>query len=124
VNKTPSMIQLQSIANDIRDRLLENEAIRRLRVEVLWAAGNPDALTIRARHRDRVLTVERGGRWHQRPAEQQAAELAHELVSSALDTLRPAPAPPRWRRPASDSGGGRTRPDIGSNPSGPTIVGP
>jgi hypothetical protein len=111
------MIQFQSIANEIRDCLLENDAMRRLRIEVLWVVGNPDALTIRARHRDRVLTVERAAPWHQQSPEQQAAELAHELVAVALDTLRAAPAPPRWRRWADGPDAGRPLPDATPRPA-------
>jgi hypothetical protein len=113
------MIQFQSIANEIRDCLLENDAVRRLRIEVLWVVGNPDALTIRARHRDRVLTVERAAPWHRPSPEQQAAELAHELVGNALDTLRAAPAPPRRRRWADGPDAGHPRQDPRPRPAAP-----
>jgi hypothetical protein len=115
------MIELQSIANEIRDRLVEHEAIRRLGIEVLWAAGNPDVLTIRARHRDRVLTVERSAPWHERPAHEQAVQLAHELVGNALDTLRAAPPPPRWRRGLEGPG---TEPEQARPQPGPAVVRP
>jgi hypothetical protein len=109
------MTELQRIANDIRDRLLENDAVRRLGVELLWAAGDTDTITIRARHRDRVLTVERGGPWHQRPPERQAEEIAHELVGLALDTVRPAP--PRQRAPDHRQDTARPGPGPGSCPA-------
>lgn len=118
------MIDLQSIANQIRDRLLENDAVSRLGIEVLWAAGSPDHLTIRVRHRDRVLTVERGARWHRRPPDQQAAELAHELVGHALDTLRATPSPPSWPRSAEEPDATRAHPDLGPQPAGPVSAGP
>jgi hypothetical protein len=108
------MVQLQSIANEIRDHLLDNEAVRRLRIEVLWAAGSADTLTVRARHRDRVLTVERDDRWHLRSPEEQAAELAHELVGRALDNLRATPAPARWRRSPEDPAAPHEDADAGS----------
>jgi hypothetical protein len=56
---------------------------------VLWTAGSPDELVVRARHRDRVLTIERSGEWFHQPGEELAAELAHEL------TGRSAGQPPR-----------------------------
>jgi hypothetical protein len=111
------MNQLQNLANEIRDRLLENEAVRRLGIEVLWASGSAESLTVRARHRDRVLTVERTGRWHRRTTEAQASELGHELVADALDTLRAQPAPPRWRIGPADTGPGCARPGSPTRPA-------
>jgi hypothetical protein len=71
------MTDFQALANDVRDRVLEHEAVRRVAIEVLWATGTAQGLTLRARHRDRVLTLARHGTWHERTAEELAAELAH-----------------------------------------------
>jgi len=91
------MTDAQDLANDIRNRLADNAAVRRVGIEVLWAAAPGQSLTIRARHRNRVLTLERSSGWLGRPAASIALELAHELVAEALATGRPALAPPRWR---------------------------
>lgn len=102
------MIDPQRSANEIRDRLAEHSAIERLGIEVLRAVAGPDGLTVRARRRDHVVTVQRGGAWTLRPLEELASELAHELVAEALGTRRtepwlrwqPAARPRARRRPA------------------------
>ncbi len=91
------MIDSQTVANDIRDRLADNPAVRRVGIELLWAAAPDQVLTVRAKHRNRVLTLERPAGWLSRPAANLAQELAHELVAEALANDRPAVAPPRWR---------------------------
>jgi hypothetical protein len=98
------MNEQQDIANEVRDRLVDNPTLRRLGIEVLWTAGSPDELVVRARHRDRVLTIERSGEWFHQPGEELAAELAHELTGEALGNRRPAtpPAPRRRPEPLSD----------------------
>jgi hypothetical protein len=84
----------QTVANDIRDHLLDNPLLCRVGMEVLWVAAMGPSLRVRLRHRDRVLTLERGPGWADRPAALLARELAHELVGEALGTCRPiAPAP-------------------------------
>lgn len=92
-----AMTDAQDVANEIRDRLADNAALRRVGIEVLWAAAPAQRLSVRARHRDRVLTIERGAGWLGRPAGALALEMAHELVAEALANGRPALAPPLWR---------------------------
>jgi hypothetical protein len=82
------MTDPQRTANEIRDHLLDHPILRRLGIEVLWTAGVPDALVVRARHRDRVLTLERAGSWESQPASELATELVHELTGEALANRR------------------------------------
>ncbi len=105
------MIHLQSVANEIRDRLFEHPGVRRVGIEFLWAAVTPAGLTVRVRHRNRVLTVERQGQWEQRRADDLASEIASELIAEALATTRPATPPFRWRwmEPAQQATPGRAR---------------
>jgi hypothetical protein len=95
------MIDQQGMANDVRDRLVDNPTLQRLGIEVLWTAGTPDELVVRARHRDRVLTIERSGEWFKQPGRELAAELAHELTGEALGTRRAGTPPAPRRRPES-----------------------
>jgi hypothetical protein len=90
----------QGIANDVRDRLVDNPTLQRLGIEVLWTTG-VDGLVVRARHRDRVLTIERSGEWFQQSGADLAAELAHELTGEALGNRRAGTLSAPWRRPAS-----------------------
>jgi hypothetical protein len=95
------MTDRQRRANQIRDCLVENGLLHHLGVEILWAAAAGDRLTIRTRHRNRVLTVERAGAWFDRDPVDLAAELSHELVAEALGNRRAAhPSIPAWRQPA------------------------
>lgn len=94
------MIDPQKRADEIRNLLEEHEAIGRVGLEVLWASGSPDALALRARHHDRVITLERGPGWVVAQPATLALELSSELVSEALGTERPGVPPPLWRRPA------------------------
>jgi hypothetical protein len=91
------MIDPQSIANDIRDRVVDHPTIRRLGIEVLWAAANAQRLMVRVRHRDQVLDVERAESWTRRPIPELADELAHELIGGALGTRRPMIPAPRLK---------------------------
>jgi hypothetical protein len=93
----------QGIANDVRDRLVDNPTLRRVGIEVLWTTGGIDGLVVRARHRDRVLTVERSGEWFHQPGSALAAELAHELTGEALGNRRAGTLSAPWRRSASRS---------------------
>jgi hypothetical protein len=95
------MSDQQGTANDVRDRLVDNPTLQRLGIEVLWTAGTPDSLVVRARHRDRVLTIERSGEWFKQPARELAAELAHELTGEALGNRRAGTPPAPRRRPES-----------------------
>lgn len=78
------MTDPQRAANEIRDHLLDHPVLRRLGIEVLRTAGVGDTLVVRARHRDRVLTLERLGSWASQSAGEVATELVHELTSEAL----------------------------------------
>jgi hypothetical protein len=89
------MIEPQSLANEIRDHLSEHPTLKRLGVEVLRAAATNGNLVLRARHRDRVLTVGRTGGWEDEPASDVASALGRELVAEALSGL---PVSTRWRR--------------------------
>lgn len=98
------MTSEQHAANLIRDRLVENAILHHLEVELLWAAGTASGLTIRIRHRNRVLTLERGGAWWTRDLDELASELAHELIAEALGNQRElVPPAPVWRRLASQA---------------------
>jgi hypothetical protein len=89
----------QAAANDIRDHLLDNPLLYRVGMEILWVAAIGTSLRVRLRHRDRVLTLERGPGWADQPAALLARELAHELVGEALGTCRPMAPPPVARHP-------------------------
>jgi hypothetical protein len=89
----------QAAANDIRDHLLDNPLLYRVGMEILWVAAIGTSLRVRLRHRDRVLTLERGPGWTDQPAALVARELAHELVGEALGTCRPLAPPPAARHP-------------------------
>lgn len=88
----------QSRADEIRNLVEEHEPARRVGLEVLWASGTSGALTLRARHHDRVLTVERSAEWLTADPASLAMELSRELVTEALGTERPHVPPPLWRR--------------------------
>lgn len=90
------MIDPQSMANDIRDRITDNPAIRRVGLELLWAAGTTSCLTVRVRHRDHILDVERGGSWTGRTPAELADELVHELIAEALGNRRPSHPVTHW----------------------------
>jgi hypothetical protein len=92
------MIDPQTIANGIRDHVVDHPIIRRLGIEVLWAAGTTERLTVRVRHRDQVLDVQRGVAWTRRDVAELGDELAHELVGEALGTRRPIVPASRWTR--------------------------
>lgn len=90
----------QRRADEIRNLVEEHDAIRRVGLEVLWATGTAGELTLRARHHDRVLTIERGAEWLAAEPSLLALELASELITEALGTDRPDVPPPLWRRGA------------------------
>lgn len=90
----------QNQADRIREMVSETDAVRRLGIEVLWAAGTADGVTIRARRQRRTLTAARGRGWLGEPAQTLASGLSRDLVA---DVLAPPPslaAEPRWGRAA------------------------
>ena len=90
----------QKQADEVRNMVQEHEAIGRVGLEVLWASGAPSELVLRARHHDRVITIERGPGWTAAEPVALALELASELITEALGTERPAVPPALWRRGA------------------------
>lgn len=88
-------------ADRIRELVADTDLVRRLGIEVLWAAGTADGVTVRARRESLMLTAHRGNGWLAEPADDLAMVLTRDLVA---DVLAP-PAPmgrnvPRWGRAA------------------------
>jgi len=95
------MIDPQRVANEIRECVSDSDTVRRLKIEILSAAGNLERLTVRARHRDRVLSMTRSGEWWRQPPNGLALGLAQELVAEVLAPLpgvADAAVPARPRR--------------------------
>lgn len=88
-------------ADRIRELVAETDVIRRLGIEVLWAAGTPDGVTVRARRQSLTLTARRGDGWLAEPAHDLATALTRDLVADALVPLTTmARNAPRWGRAA------------------------
>lgn len=89
-------------ADRIRELVSETDAVRRLGIEVLWAAGTADGVTLRARRQELTLTARRGPGWLAEAAHSLATTISHDLVA---DVFAPPPPmarnAPRWGR-ASD----------------------
>lgn len=97
----PGMTDPQVQANRVRELVAESDTLRRLGIEVLWAAGTAEEVRVRARRDDRTLTAARGAGWLGEPETRLAEGLTRELVA---DVLAPPPpmreARPRWGRGA------------------------
>lgn len=90
----------QTQADRIRELVAETDAVRRLGIEVLWAMGTPDSVTVRARRERRTITAGRGWGWMGEPEDALADTLSRDLVADVLAPPPMAATAPRWGRAA------------------------
>ncbi|HUE76362.1 MAG TPA: hypothetical protein VMM83_00345 [Longimicrobiales bacterium] len=91
----------QRQADRIRELVADTDAVRRLGIEVLWAEGTPDEVTLRARRQDATLTAARGPGWLDESAQALATTLSRDLVADVLAPPHPMTLDaPRWGRAA------------------------
>lgn len=81
----------QRTADILRELVADENVIHRLGIEILRAEADGDQVTLRARHRHRIVALHRGAGWRTRPLPELSRELAGELAAEALSPSMAGP---------------------------------